>query len=310
MKFIFLILVSVLTVLSGSSAIAINDYSEDTAQNKIIIKSSDVLNKTENQNTKTKTNADICCTAPKKVQPTKTKTPKKQESRKSASLVDNTSKSGSSIFNKIGLGREKLTNDEFLSYFSTKLNKVFKEVKAERGQLERYIKKIREAKPLKPLEKQNLYKIAEKYEVFEFSETNADQLIELHKRVNVVPTSLAMAQAVVESGWGNSRFAKLGNNYFGQQCYIRGCGIVPLRRDIGKVHEVRKFKTPEESIREYLLNLNTHKAYTEFREARYKMRSRMRGTRLAEFLTKYSELEEEYPAIIVKTIKDFDLEKN
>lgn len=31
---------------------------------------------------------------------------------------------------------------------------------------------------------------------------------EYYKRIDVIPTSLALAQAALESGWGKSRFAK------------------------------------------------------------------------------------------------------
>ena len=50
-------------------------------------------------------------------------------------------------------------------------------------------------------------------------------------RVDVIPPSLVLAQGANESAWGTSRFAKQGNNFFGQWCYSQGCGLVPLQRN-------------------------------------------------------------------------------
>ena len=63
----------------------------------------------------------------------------------------------------------------------------------------------------------------------------------LRKRLDVIPPSLILAQAANESAWGTSRFATEGNNLFGQWCFSRGCGLVPLSRIEGANHEVAKF---------------------------------------------------------------------
>ncbi|RXJ74351.1 hypothetical protein CS022_04695 [Veronia nyctiphanis] len=49
------------------------------------------------------------------------------------------------------------------------------------------------------------------------------------EKVDVLPTSLILVQAAKESGWGTSRFAQHGNNFFGQWCYSTGCGMVPTK---------------------------------------------------------------------------------
>lgn len=111
-------------------------------------------------------------------------------------------------------------------------------------------------------------------------------------RVDTVPVSLALAQAAMESAWGTSRFARLGNNLFGEWCFDAGCGIVPNRRAEGRSHEVRAFPTPVASIESYLLNLNTHRAYRELRALRAARRAqgeRPSGYQLAAGLNRYSE---------------------
>ena len=58
-------------------------------------------------------------------------------------------------------------------------------------------------------------------------------LNELLIRMDVIPTSIALAQAAKESGWGTSRFALEGNAIFGQWTWS-GQGIAPLERDSDK----------------------------------------------------------------------------
>ena len=76
------------------------------------------------------------------------------------------------------------------------------------------------------------------------------------KRVDVIPPSLAIAQAAVESAWGKSRFIKIANNIFGHWTYNPEIGIVPLDRIEGKQHLIRVFKTLQDSISAYMLNLS------------------------------------------------------
>ncbi|MBF0282228.1 MAG: glucosaminidase domain-containing protein [Zetaproteobacteria bacterium] len=93
-------------------------------------------------------------------------------------------------------------------------------------------------------------------------------------RVNMIPMRLALVQAANESAWGTSRFARNGNNLFGQWCYEQGCGMVPLRREKGAHHEVAKFDSPASSVQSYIHNLNTGDAYEKLRRIRYAMQRR------------------------------------
>lgn len=119
----------------------------------------------------------------------------------------------------------------------------------------------------------------------------------LRERVDVVPAALALAQAAIESGWGRSRFARLGNNIYGEWCFTPGCGIVPQDRNPGATHEIADFDTPAGSIASYLRNLNTHTAYSEWRVLRRQQRAAgipLDAHELAAGLTAYSELREVY----------------
>jgi len=94
----------------------------------------------------------------------------------------------------------------------------------------------------------------------------------LQARVDIIPVEMALVQAANESAWGTSRFARQGNNYFGQWCYQKGCGIVPKHRTAGATHEVQRFENVKHSVRTYMKNINTTRAYAEFRNIRQNLR--------------------------------------
>lgn len=111
------------------------------------------------------------------------------------------------------------------------------------------------------------------------------------ERVDAVPEELVLVQAANESGWGTSRFAREGNNLFGQWCYRAGCGIVPAGRPAGARYEVARYASISESIGSYIHNLNTGANYQMLREIRLRMRREGRepdATELAAGLLDYS----------------------
>ena len=119
-----------------------------------------------------------------------------------------------------------------------------------------------------------------------------DDTVTMLKHLDVVPPSLAMAQAATESGWGTSRFTREGNALFGQWTYAEG-NLVPEGRDDGKEHMIKSFETLIDSVRAYVRNLNTHRAYREYRDMRAQLRAKdkpLDGRVLAGALHRYSEL--------------------
>ena len=152
----------------------------------------------------------------------------------------------------------------------------------------------------------------ETYQLDNFNINNEHDWAKLLRRVDVIPASLALAQAANESGWGTSRFAREGNNYFGQWCYKKGCGIVPKGRGTRDVHEVAIFNSPSDSVASYLRNLNSHKAYKTLREIRVIMREEeqsIRGAELVKGLGKYSQRGQDYTIELRSIILHNNLQK-
>jgi Bax protein len=91
----------------------------------------------------------------------------------------------------------------------------------------------------------------------------------LLRRVDVVPPSLALAQAAEESGWGTSRFVRQGNNLFGQ---IAAAGLIPQDDSSGPA--MASFDSLHGAVRAYVQNLNAHPAYDNLRRVRAQIRAR------------------------------------
>ena len=131
-------------------------------------------------------------------------------------------------------------------------------------------------------------------------------LKELAKRIDIIPTSIALAQAAKESGWGTSRFALEGNAIFGQWTWS-GQGIAPLERSSNKNHKILKFPILRASVKAYQNNLNTHKGYSNFREKRLKIRQtnkKIKGLELTETLKNYAQTGSEYTKILNQIIRE------
>ena len=143
----------------------------------------------------------------------------------------------------------------------------------------------------------------------EYKVTNGS-MKELGERMDIIPISIAIAQAAKESGWGTSRFALEGNAIFGQWTW-NGKGIAPLDRSKEKNHKILRFPILRASVKAYKNNLNTHKSYKKFREKRTELRSKKRkiqGIKLIHTLSNYAQTGAEYTKIIAQMMEQNSLE--
>ena len=114
---------------------------------------------------------------------------------------------------------------------------------------------------------------------------------DLLNRVDIIPASMVLSQGAMESAWGTSRFATTANNYFGQWCFSKGCGIVPQRRNPGATHEVAAYQSVNNAATEYFLNINRHPSYSKVRNIRQQARIEgqpLLGINMVKGLEKYS----------------------
>ena len=134
-------------------------------------------------------------------------------------------------------------------------------------------------------------------------------LAKLKMRMDIIPVSIALAQAANESGWGTSRFALEGNALFGQWTWSKK-GISPKNKDPDQSHKILQFQILKASVRAYKNNLNTHNAYQEFREVRAQFRQEDKqiiGLDLTKYLKNYASIGEKYVLILESLIENNSL---
>lgn len=118
------------------------------------------------------------------------------------------------------------------------------------------------------------------------------------------PTSLIIAQASLESGWGSSRIAKEGNNLFGMKSSLKD----PNRAvKVGKKEYYKKYETIGDSVADYVMTISRHNAYASLRSGI----NNGEGTlALVNYLSNYSELKGVYAKRLTQVVKSNNLEKH
>ena len=134
--------------------------------------------------------------------------------------------------------------------------------------------KLNKFKTLNNNEISKLNNIASKYNIEYANKHKLDLIEEILLKVDVIPNSIALAQAAIESGWGQSRFALEYNALFGEYTYDPNKGVIPLKRDLGDKHFIKAFSSYDNSVSSYFNNINSHDAYVNFRTVRNVMRSK------------------------------------
>ena len=130
-------------------------------------------------------------------------------------------------------------------------------------------------------------------------------------RLSRVPTSIIIAMAGVESGWGTSRFATEGNALFGVRTW--DLKTVPHMKAKGNPDAkwgVKKYKSKCLSIKDMIAIINRHPAYKEFRIERELQidKGRWNYRKLMVLMSAWS-TNPEYHEIILQAIVDSKLPK-
>jgi uncharacterized FlgJ-related protein len=138
----------------------------------------------------------------------------------------------------------------------------------------------------------------------------ASDINDLLTRVDIVPRSLALAQAAIESGWATANITQQGNVFYGQ----KGKGINTVSDDVGGTYS--SFNSPLASVKAYMFNLNTNDAYKSFRALRAKQRAEGKlpngqtlGMTLHDYSSRGAKYEHQIDALIHQH-KWFELDKS
>ncbi len=166
-------------------------------------------------------------------------------------------------------------------------------------------------KTLNNIEINEINKIAKKFNINHSNKHKLDLINEILYNVDIIPNSIALAQAAIESGWGKSRFAREYNALFGEYTYDQNKGVLPLDRELGDKHFIKSFSSYDNSVSSYFKNINSHFAYKEFRKVRNVMRIKNNFTDielLTNKLNSYAE-NDKYIEILDKVIQKNKFDK-
>lgn len=153
-------------------------------------------------------------------------------------------------------------------------------------------------KKISRLDYEHIIEISFKYKI-----TDPFAKKEFDEKIDAIPVSLALSQAILESGWGESRIAKKANNIFGQKSFSGGKQILASNGEA----KYSAFEGYIEAVRSYMLNLNSHEAYTEFRKKRAVAKFDNKiysGLSAAKTLKNYSEIGRQYTSMLSELIRD------
>ncbi len=192
------------------------------------------------------------------------------------------------------IGNPDLRKMVFLRSLLPVVLQVNEQIGRDRARLLQIRHAVNTGQRLAPDEVQWVMALADAYDE---PEANLDALV---RKVDVIPPSQALAQAIEESGWGTSRIAREQNALFGQ-----------FGQDESGQWEYRNFPSLLTAVEAYAHNLNTHRAYREFRAARSQMRRQSGGIdayALAGTLHRYSERGDGYVQDLRTIMRANDLE--
>jgi len=119
-----------------------------------------------------------------------------------------------------------------------------------------------------------------------------------------VPREIIVAQAVIESAYGNSRFAKEGNNLFGVMTFNLDEPHLKPKSNKNSKFGAKIYQNKCESVKDYIIVLNTGSAFEDFRQLRFQMLKNddLDVLVLVETLTRYA-TNPNYIKLLKKTIK-------
>lgn len=117
-----------------------------------------------------------------------------------------------------------------------------------------------------------------------------------------IPASIKMAQAILESGGGNSRLAREGNNHFGIKCH-EWSGRRIYHDDDKRNECFRSYRNPEDSFRDHSEFLTTRSRYASLFELDpYDYKAWARGLRAAGYATNPN-----YDRLLIRIIEENEL---
>lgn len=191
---------------------------------------------------------------------------------------------------------DKIKNKGKKQVFIETLIPIIDNIKKKINEEREYVKTLMEKETLNDNEKIYLEK---KYSMYNVKSAKIEELL---NKMIIPPTSLILAQASLESGWGRSKLAIEGNNLFGMRSTLKD----PNRAvKMGKNDFYKKYSTINESVKDYIMTLSRNKSYKHLRGA---INNGKNSIELVKYLNNYSEVREIYEQRLTQIIKKNNLQ--
>ncbi len=175
----------------------------------------------------------------------------------------------------------QLRNRLFLQIVTPLALKLNEEIIAERDGIEALRKEFEEKHDLSPDQIKYLEEKAEKYDIFtrlKGERRYALYFAELNEKVDIIPPSIMIASAAIETNWGTNRPAQIANSLYRELVWYTDEGLEPLDEKEDKSYRYKIFPTLYDSMKSHALKINSHVNYEMFRYNRHSMKER--GTSL------------------------------
>ncbi len=207
-----------------------------------------------------------------------------------------------SDFNMIESKKDK--KDLFIKFLLPLILKKNEELLANRNKLLDIDNKIKTFQSISKEDENFIKQMQEEYK------TSTGEIKDILVKLDEISVSMALGQAIQETGWGESRFLIQGNSIFAEWTW-GGDGMLPRSRKEGLIHRIKTFPTLYDSVDSYANNLNKTRYYYGFRQMRAKLREQgkpLYGRWLMSSMTKYSTQKDKYILEVKKIIRDNNLD--
>ena len=118
-----------------------------------------------------------------------------------------------------------------------------------------------------------------------------------------IPREIIIAMAVLESGYGKSRFALEGNNLFGIRTWDQNTPQLKPKGNPDVVWGVKAYQTKCDSVIDMIYTVNTHHAYEGYRVEREHQGYQLNVNSLIDELHKWS-TNEDYVYLVKQKVTD------
>ena len=194
----------------------------------------------------------------------------------------------------------------FIKYMLTAINNANKEICTQKKQIDTFRKDYNKQHKFNKKQSNKFNSYLEYYKIpNNLSVTQQINLLDF--RAGTIPSGFVIAQAILESAWGTSRFARDYNNYFGLHCSTPSCGAKALESNV----YLQVFNNATQSVLGYYNTLNSGSKFKDFRHVREKVNNKeLPPSELLNTLESYSELKDhEYRDRLISVIKQNNLDK-